>query len=116
MFPNHYGSAFNSKSSPLSYLEKRLFIDDITIGFLMLKSIYQFFDFMGIRLNLKDLSLKIINRMRLRAVILVNFHNHLRIMRILACLSVIGFRKLAINLIEFLDKETSPNNILSKER
>lgn len=22
MFPNHYGSAFNSKSSPLSYLEK----------------------------------------------------------------------------------------------
>jgi hypothetical protein len=104
MFPNHYGSAFNSKSSPLSYLEKRLFINGPIIGFRMLKSIYTFFDFMGIRINLKDLSLKVISYPRLKAVILINFHNHLRIMRVLACLSVIGFRKIALNLIKLLDE------------
>jgi hypothetical protein len=116
MFPNHYGSAFNSSSVPLGYTEAYLFLRENDIGITLLRSIYIFFDFMGIRLNLQTLKLTICCRKRLEDVILVNFHNHLRIMRILACLSVTGFRRLALNLVDFLDVHTSSKGILSKER
>lgn len=68
---------------------------------------------MGIRVNLQTLELEICSERRLKDVVLVNFHNHLRIMRVLACLSITGLRKLALNLIDFLDRYTSPGNLLS---
>jgi len=37
-------------------------------------------------------------------------------MRILACLSVIGFRKIALKLIEFLDVHTQKGGLLEKFR
>lgn len=43
-----------------------------------------------------------VSRNRLKAVLIQNTHNHLRLMRILACLSVVGFRIFALNLITFL--------------
>jgi hypothetical protein len=116
MFPNHYGSKFNSSSFPLDYIETRLFRDDEHIGLRMLVSIYVFFDFMGIRLNINTFSLTLCDERRLKDVILVNFHNHLRIMRIFACLSVIGFRGIAMSLLGFIDKYTSEGMLLERER
>lgn len=52
MFPNHFGSVFNSRSFPLNYVEHLLFKEDAEVGRRILTSIYIFFDFMGIRLNL----------------------------------------------------------------
>jgi hypothetical protein len=45
-----------------------------------------------------------ISQDRLHEALIINTHNHLRIMRILACLSITGFRTIALNLIHFLDQ------------
>lgn len=68
-------------------------------------------DFMGIRLRdarIGDLSLKCTKR--LRNALLINTHNHLRIMRIIACLSTVGFRAYGKQLIKLLGSvvETKP--------
>lgn len=63
-----------------------------------------FCDFMGVRLkSIHTGSLQLINEQRLKNVLIKNTHNHLRIMRILACLSTVGFRHYAHNLIQFLE-------------
>jgi hypothetical protein len=116
MFPNHYGSAFNSSSAPLSYIESELFLQDEGAQTSLLYSIFLFTDFMGLQMDLDTFSFKIISINRLTDVILVNYHNHLRIMRILACLSVTGFRRIAQSLINFLDKYTSKGEMLERER
>lgn len=51
MFPNHYGSNFNSDSFPLNYIESQLFLQDKQIQAKLLHSIVLFFDFMGLRFN-----------------------------------------------------------------
>ena len=71
---------------------------------------------MGLRLDLQTLKFSIISRERLKDVILVNYHNHLRIMRVLACLSVTGFRSIALSLIAVLDEQTRKGSMLDKER
>jgi hypothetical protein len=60
-------------------------------------------DFMGLELTKIDKGdLKIINHKRLYDVLMVNRHNHLRLTRIIACLSMVGFRHYAVKLIHFL--------------
>ena len=51
MFPNHYGSCFNSSSSPLNYLESELFLRDDHIALAIFQSATLFFDFMGLKFN-----------------------------------------------------------------
>jgi len=51
MFPNHYGSGFNSKSQPLNYLESELFLEDQQIALAMFQSTVVFFDFMGLKFD-----------------------------------------------------------------
>lgn len=114
MFPNHYGSAFNSKSFQLTYLEGLLFLDDPQVGLRMLHSIYLFLDFMGIRLKMPSLTLAICSWERLRDALLINYHNHLRVMRLLACLSVTGFRPIALQIIQLLDTLSKPKGFLEK--
>lgn len=94
----------------MNYLEKRLFFDE-EIGLKMLVSIYIFFDFLGIRLDLNTFELSMINEGRFHSAIVTHTHNHLRLMRILACLSIIGFRQTALKLIDFLDKNTQKGKI-----
>ncbi len=101
MFPNHYYSSFNGSSQALSYFEANVFQKDLKIGELMYRSIRVYFDFAGISIS-KNLKLEMISRERLKGVLIFHTHNHLRIMRILACLSVIGFRIIALNFISFL--------------
>lgn len=107
MFPNHYGSSFNMSAAPLNYVESKLFWRSLPIGLKMLQSIVVFFDFLGIKLRLSPLELDLVNKKRLMEALILHTHNHLRIMRILACLSVVGFRSIALKLIEFLDRITN---------
>ena len=71
---------------------------------------------MGLQLDLQTLKFNVISKKRLKDVILVNYHNHLRIMRVLACLSVTGFRPIALSLIEFLEENTRKGAMLERER
>ena len=107
MFPNHYGSSFNMSAAPLNYVESKLFWRSFSIGLKMLQSAVVFLDFLGIQLRLSSLELNLVNKKRLMQALVINTHNHLRIMRILACLSVVGFRSIALKLIEFLESQTS---------
>ena len=116
MFPNHYGSGFNSEAQALNYIESEIFLKSEAIGLKMVKSIFIFLDFMGVRLSLEDGTLTIVSLKRLNDVIVKHCHNHLRLMRIMACLSVTGFRKIALNIITLLDYITSANNDFKRER
>lgn len=99
----------------MSYLEKRFFLDE-EMGLKMLVSTYIFFDFLGIRLDLNTFELSMYNEGLFRSAIVLNIHNHLRLMRILACLSIVGFRGIALKLIAFLDKNTQKGKIGEKYR
>ncbi len=66
MFPNHFGSAFNSNAFPLTYVERELFLADLTIGANLVASIYIYFDFIGVRLNLPTLELSLVDPERLK--------------------------------------------------
>lgn len=61
-----------------------------------------FMDFLGIQVmnSTGDLALRSPERFELALV--KNIHNHIRIRRLMACLSVVGFRRLAMKLINFL--------------
>lgn len=64
MFPNHYGSSFNSQAAPLNYIEKYIFLHDRSIALNMLISVNIFFDFMGLSVSLstqKEFELEIID-------------------------------------------------------
>ena len=100
-FPNHYPSQYNEKSTPLSYLEVKLFKKSRKIGFLLLKSTEIFLNFLGLRLS-KTGKLYIISENRLTKCLLKHPHNCKRITRLLACLSITGFHAISIELGEFL--------------
>ena len=69
----------------------------------MIKSYAISVDFMGLRLeNLETGKLMLVSEKRLYDVLMVNRHNHLRLSRIMACLSIVGFRRYATALIQFL--------------
>lgn len=67
----------------------------------MLQSVEIFLDFLGIELTLEGTLVKIDDR-RLTDALLIHTHNHLRLRRFMACLSITGFRPLALHFIEFL--------------
>jgi hypothetical protein len=99
----------------MNYLEKRFFLDE-EIGLKMLVSIYIFFDFLGIRLDLNTFELSMCDEGRFRSAIVIHTHNHLRLMRILACLSIVGFRDITLKLVAFLDKNTQRGTIGERYR
>lgn len=69
----------------------------------MLQSFKQYLLFMGIEVNIEEATWNVVSGERLYDVLVENTHNHLRIRRILACLSVTGFRLLALWLINIIE-------------
>ena len=69
----------------------------------MLQSFKQYLLFMGIEFNIEEATWNVVSWDRLYDVLVENTHNHLRIRRILACLSVTGFRLLALWLINIIE-------------
>ena len=67
----------------------------------MLTSIEIFLDFLGIELTLEG-ELRKISDERMEDALLRYTHNHLRLRRFMACLSITGFRPLALEFIDFL--------------
>lgn len=65
MFPNHYGSKFNSDSYMLGYTEAEMFQSDYSVGCKMLESITIFLDFLGISMSKVDGRLCLASRERL---------------------------------------------------
>lgn len=58
---------------------------------------------MGIKVDIEEATWNVVSGERLYDVLVENTHNHLRIRRILACLSVTGFRLLALWLINIIE-------------
>lgn len=115
LFPNQHKSAFNSNSDPISKEEVMEFRQNKEIGKRIFKSYDLFTDFMGLKINnVMTGSLTIVDQKRLHNCLLVNTHNHLRIVRILACLNLIGFRHYALQLNSFLDKHSQTNERLAR--
>lgn len=69
----------------------------------MLQSFKQYLLFMGIKVDIEEATWNVVSGDRLYDVLVENTHNHLRIRRILACLSVTGFRLLALWLINIIE-------------
>lgn len=103
LFPNQHKSNFNYHSYPLTEDERLQFRKDEQIGKNLIRSYAIYADFMGARIvNLETGELALVSKERLFAVLYVNRHNHLRLTRIMACLSHTGFRRYATALIRFL--------------
>lgn len=73
-------------------------------------------DFIGIEVNVEEASLRVASEDRLHDALIRNTHNHLRIRRILTCLSVTGFRLLALWFINILDYVIANKECLQKVR
>lgn len=102
LFPNHYKSNFNWNSFKLGYDEADYFRRSEELGKKIMRSFEQFLMFMGVQVHIDDAVFELVDKNRLYDVLVENTHNHLRLRRILACLSVTGFRLLALWLINII--------------
>lgn len=113
LFPNQHKSNFNYHSYPLSVEEREEFRQNEAIGANLIKSYAIYADFMGAQIvNLETGELKLSNEKRLYDVLFIHRHNHLRLTRIMACLSQTGFRCYATSLIHFLHKKINSDKKL----
>ena len=106
LFPNHFSSAFNSSSYALTLSEAREFRSNDLIAKRLMKAYDLMFDFYGFQIKNNEI-VRIDGdfKERYNETIAYPTHNHLRIRRILAHLNVVGFRELAIKVVNFLQKE-----------
>lgn len=65
---------------------------------------------MGAKINIETGELETVSEDRLYQLLEINTHNHLRLTRIISCLSIVGFRHYAIQLIKYLAKEIQERN------
>jgi len=105
LFPNHFSSAFNSNSYALTPQEASLFRKNPRIAQNLLKAYDMIFDFYGLKFEKNEFIRSEHYKTRYYETIAYPSHNHLRIRRILAHLNVVGFREIAIKLINFLMEE-----------
>lgn len=68
-----------------------------------MRSFELFCGFIGVGIDTRTMEYQIVNVKRAVDALKVNRHNHLRIKRILACLSITGFRIIALLFIEMLE-------------
>lgn len=72
---------------------------------------------MGARIsNFETGELALTNKKRLYDVLLIYRHNHLRLTRIISCLSGVGLRPYAVSLIGFLNQQTKGDGKLQDVR
>lgn len=102
LFPTSFKSTFNDLSHLLTEEEAREFRRNGVIGKRLYRSYEMFLDFIGVQVMNTSGDLNIQSLQRLELALVHNVHNHLRIRRMLACLSVVGFRRLALKFLFFL--------------
>jgi len=111
IFPNKYQSMFNNESKPLKDPEIDIFIRNVDLSLTYIECYEMMLDFYGMRLLNKRTgklgrSLKPYpNDYKTRYYEAVCGHNCLRIRRILTSLNNLGFRKYAMELVNFLKQE-----------
>jgi len=108
LFPNFYQSAFNSAADPLTHEEAECFKTNLPLAKTLVESYELILDFFGIRITnhtTGDLERTEGFEPRYKDAFLKYYHNHLRMRRILTHLNNVGFRRYAIKLVDFLEKE-----------
>jgi hypothetical protein len=116
LFPNYYSSKFNDEAEPLSREEAVEFRTNPTIAIRLVRAYELILDFYGMTLDRSTgkISRSAQYKDRYRTL-LCSPHNHLRMRRILMHLNNVGFRRYAIELVKFLDKEVNGDNSKSAE-
>ena len=104
LFPNSFKSTFNDLSHLRAEEEAKEFRRNGVIGKRLYLAYEMFMDFIGIKVMNTAGCLSILSLQRMELALVHNVHNHLRIRRMLACLSVTGFRRLALKFLVFLEK------------
>jgi hypothetical protein len=84
-------------------MEKRLFLIDEEVGLYLLMSTYVYLDLIGITLNLEDFKFYAEDESRLAKAFSKSETICKILMRILASLSITGFREIAVLLLKFLN-------------
>ncbi|CAD8065865.1 unnamed protein product [Paramecium sonneborni] len=102
IFPNFFKSMFNSDCYRLTIEERNLMIENDEIRKFYVNNYKMFLKFLGIEWN--NEILKLVNKNQFQTCLRINKHNQLRLRRVLASLSVLGQRNLALQLLEFLQK------------
>ncbi|EAR87605.1 opioid growth factor receptor (macronuclear) [Tetrahymena thermophila SB210] len=117
IFPNKYKSSFNYQSKELSDEEIEIFLVEPLLAKRIVKSYEMMLDFYGMSIkNYITGELKRNKNYKERYEDAVCGHNVLRIRRILTSLSNLGFRKYAIQLCKFLQKEINEGDRPLKNR
>ena len=119
LFPNLYQSQFNSDSSSLTRNEMTRFRESEIIAERLVRSYKLILDFYGIKLvneETGELNRSEDYKKRYCATFLTKYHNHLRMRRILMHLNNVGFRRYAIQLVNFLKREMGINCTKTKLR
>ena len=93
---------FNKISDPLSKGEALMFRSSKKIGERLMMSFEIYCNFLGVKIDLVRREFMIVSKHRAISALNINMHNHLRIKRILACLSVTGFRAVALWFLSIL--------------
>lgn len=108
MFPTYHASCFAVNAKPLTKDEAEVFRTNNKIAERVLKSYVLLLDFFG--LELIDQETGEIDRnqnyaARYKKAFLTNYHHHLKLTRVLSFLNIVGLRKYAIALVDFLEAE-----------
>ncbi|KAL4469836.1 hypothetical protein ABPG72_013579 [Tetrahymena utriculariae] len=108
LFPNFFQSRFNNGSDPLIEEEADEFIKNPIIANRLKKAYDLIYEFFGMKIvnNLTGEVQRADNyKERYHETYITSYHNHMRIRRILCHFNNVGFRRYAISLVKFLEKE-----------
>jgi len=108
LFPNFYGSAFNGSAYKLTPEEAKFFRKTPEIAKRLVKSYQLIYNFYGMKIidhNTGKVARSDHYEKRYDKTLITSLHNHLRVRRILTHMNVVGFRKFAIELVDFLETE-----------
>ncbi|EAS06950.1 opioid growth factor receptor (macronuclear) [Tetrahymena thermophila SB210] len=108
LFPNFFQSRFNNGSDPLQQEEAEEFIKNPVIANRLKKAYDLIYEFFGMKIvnNITGEVQRADNyKERYHETFITSYHNHMRIRRILCHFNNVGFRRYAISLVKFLEKE-----------
>ncbi|KAL4476572.1 hypothetical protein ABPG74_010305 [Tetrahymena malaccensis] len=108
LFPNFFQSRFNNGSDPLREEEAEEFIKNPIIANRLKKAYDLIYEFFGMKIvnNITGEVQRADNyKSRYYETYITSYHNHMRIRRILCHFNNVGFRRYAISLVKFLEKE-----------
>ena len=109
VFPTDEASSVNSTAPLTSQVEINMFRSSAQLKLNLLKSLKQFLDFLGLRMDNRDV--RVITPGKFYMRVQQRNHNWARITRVLRSLCLLGLQRKAVILFKFLDEQHSNGSI-----